>query len=267
MEHDNLLEGRINDLSQRAYNNDYLTHTNFLSASDMAMFYAMLRARGISSNVQSLNGAPYVVYGGHEDADRNVICFLPGYLSRDDFMVTETDAGDIIKCLHITPLNSKFADDLTHRDFLGALMNMGIEREKVGDILIDGNDAYVFVMADIAEIIARELCRIKHTSVSCAVVAPAACTVTPRFTHVSGSVASQRLDAIIAMVYHLARGKSQDYIKAERVFVDGRTVTDAGYNLKPGERVSVRGQGKFIFTGMGPQTKKGRFYAEVDVYA
>ncbi len=266
MERDTLLEGRINDLSKRAYNNDYLTHTNFLSASDISMFYSILRSLGLSDQVQKLNGVPFRIYGGHPDADRNVICFLPSYFSPEDFISLESATGDIIKCIHITPLNSKFADELTHRDFLGALMNMGIEREMIGDILIDGNDAYVFVVNDIAEIISKELCRIKHTSVSCSIVIPSECNVLPKFTHVSGSVASCRIDAIIAMVYHMSRGKSQDYINAEKVFVDGRIISDPGYTLKPGERISVRGIGKFIFSGIGPKTKKGRFYAEIEIF-
>lgn len=267
MEHDNLLEGRIDDLSKRAYNNDYLTCTNFLSASDLALFYRILKSRGISSKVNVLNGSSYVVYGGHEDADRNVICFLPGYMSPEEFSVNEALAGDIIKCIHVKPLNNRFADDLSHRDFLGALMNLGIEREKIGDILVDGSSAYIFVLSDMAETVARELTRVKHTSVDCGLVSPSECDVQPKFIEVSGSVASQRVDAVLAMVWHLSRGRAQEVIKAENVFINGQTVTDPGYNLKPGDRVTVRGHGKFIFESTGTMTKKGRFYANVRVYS
>lgn len=267
MEHNALLEGRIKDLSQRTFTDDYLTHTNFLSLSDLSMFYSIHRNMGYSVQMQEFNGVPFQIYGGHPDAERNVICFLPSYITRDNFISSEFSSGNIIKCIHVTPLNSKFADDLTHRDFLGALMNMGIEREMIGDILIDGNCAYVFVISDIADIISDELCRIKNTSVSCITVTPSSCNITPKFTHVSGSVASCRLDAIVAMVYHMSRSKSQDYIKAEKVFVDGRIISDSGYILKPGDRVSVRSKGKFIFSSVGAITKKGRFYAEIDLYS
>ena len=267
MEHDNLLEGRIDDLSKRAYNNDYITCTNFLSASDLAAFYRILKSRGISSKVNVLNGSSYVIYGGHEEADRNVICFLPGYTTPDEFISSEAAAGDIIKCIHVKPLNHKFADDLSHRDFLGALMNLGIEREMIGDILAEGSSAYIFVLSDMADTVARELTRVKHTSVICRVVSSSECDVQPKFTEISGSVASQRVDAVLSMVWHLSRGRSQEIIKAENVFINGQTVNDPGYNLKSGDRVTVRGHGKFIYEGMGTMTKKGRFYANVRVYS
>ncbi|ETP70936.1 hypothetical protein UYO_3121, partial [Lachnospiraceae bacterium JC7] len=250
-----------------AYNNDYLTHTHFLSAGDIASFYSLIKNSGGSLHTHVFNGSRYVIYGGHTDSDRNVICFLPGYISEEDFLISEPLAGDIIKCLHIVPLNQKFADALSHRDFLGALMNMGIERDQIGDILVEESDAFVFVLSEIAEIIAGELCRVRHTSVKCEIVSPCECTIEPRFTEISGSVASERLDAVIAMVFHLSRGKAQDIIKAENVFINGRSTTDSGYDLKPGERISVRGYGKFIFVEMGNVTKKGRVYAHIKLYS
>jgi RNA-binding protein YlmH len=146
-------------------------------------------------------------------------------------------------------------------------MNLGSEREKIGDILVDGSSAYIFVLSDMAETVARELTRVKHTSVDCGLVSPSECDVQPKFTEVSGSVASQRVDAVLAMVWHLSRGRSQEIIKAENVFINGQTVNDPGYNLKSGDRVTVRGHGKFIYEGMGTMTKKGRFYANVRVYS
>ncbi|OON88258.1 hypothetical protein BXO88_00175 [Oribacterium sp. C9] len=267
MEHDNLLEGRINDLSERAYNNDYLTHTHFLSAGDLAYFHSMMRNKGGSRQSNIYNGCRYLIYGGHSESDRNVLCFLPSYISEADFISSEEKNGDIITCLHIEPLNHKFADKLSHRDFLGALMNMGIERDQIGDILVEESDAFVFVLSDIAEVIASELSRVRHTSVRCDIVSASECYIEPRFTDISGSVASERVDAIIAMVFHISRGKTQDIIKAENVYVNGRTVIDPGYNLKPDERVSVRGYGKFIFDGMGNVTKKGRSYAHVRLFS
>ncbi|MBE6005469.1 MAG: RNA-binding protein [Lachnospiraceae bacterium] len=267
MDHDKLLEGRIKDLSERAYNNDYLTHTHFLSGGDLASFHSMLKNTGNPVHTHVFNSTRYIIYGGHPDSDRNVICFLPSYMTEDDFLNSEPVTGDIIKCLHIVPLNHKFADILSHRDFLGSLMNMGIERDQIGDILVEESEAFVFVLSEISEVIAKELTRVKHTSVKCNIVSPSECSVEPRFTEISGSVASERLDAVVAMVFHISRGKTQDIIRAENVLVDGRTVTDPGYDLKPGEKVSVRGYGKFIFEEMGNVTKKGRFYAHVKLYS
>lgn len=267
MDQNSLLEGRFYDLSERAFTNDYLTHTSFLSASELNIFHTILKKAGTSPHKNEFNGCHYVIYGGHEDADRNLVCFLPGYLTVEDFLISETANGDLIKCLHITPLNSKFADALSHRDFLGALMNMGIDRSKIGDILVSESCAYAFVLSDIADIIADELTRVKHTSVHCVKLSPGSCDIKPKFIDISGSVASERLDAILAMVFRISRGTAQELIKSENVFIDGRSLTESGYNLKPGERISVRGHGKFIFDSLGNVTKKGRIYAHVRLYS
>lgn len=266
MDQNSLLEGRIRDLSEKAYNSNYLTHTCFLAASELAQFHAILRKQGISSKVHAVNGAPYLIFGGRADADRNVVVFLPDYMTEESFLAEEPAQGDVIRCLHVTPLNRKFTDALTHRDYLGALMNMGIERDQIGDILCGDAEAFIFVLTDMADIIAREFTRVKHTSVRCEVVPPSACTLEPAWEELSCSVASERLDAVLAMVYRLSRTKAQELITAENVFIDGRTVTDTSYTLKPDERISVRGHGKFIFTGTGNTTKKGRVYAHVKLY-
>lgn len=239
MDQNALLEGRIRDLSEKAYNSNYLTHSCFLAASELAQFHAILRKQGISSKVHAVNGAPYLIFGGRADADRNVVVFLPDYMTEESFLAEEPAQGDVIRCLHVTPLNRKFTDALTHRDYLGALMNMGIERDQIGDILCGDAEAFIFVLSDMADIIAREFTRVKHTSVSCEVVPPSACTLEPAW---------------------------EELITAENVFIDGRTVIDTSYTLKPDERISVRGHGKFIFTGTGNTTKKGRVYAHVKLY-
>ncbi len=222
MDENNLLAGRIRDLSIKTYQNDYLTHTDFLSASDLALFYEILRKQGISGNTRTVNGVPFVVYGGRQDADRNVVCFLPSYQSEADFLRFEPETGSVIKLVHVLPRNRKFADALTHRDYLGALMNLGIVRDKIGDILVGEKEAYIFVLNEIAELVSKELLQVKYTTVQCEIVNPVACTLEPKFEEVAGSVASERLDAVLAMVYHLSRTKAQELISAEQVLSVGK---------------------------------------------
>ena len=150
MDDKKLLLGRVRELSEKAYFNNYVTNTHFLSASELAMFYEATGAMGQSGNSAAFNGATYYVYGGREDADRNVVCFLPTYLDAETFLLAQNESPEIISCIKITPVNAKFADDLNHRDYLGALMNLGIERDMTGDILCSENEAYIYVIKDIA---------------------------------------------------------------------------------------------------------------------
>ncbi len=261
-----LLAGRVRELSGKAYQNDYLTHTAFLSASEVTTFYDILRKQGVSPTAKSVGGVPYVLWGGWEDAERQTVSFLPSYYDEASFLEGENTDPQVVSCILAEPVNRKFADALTHRDFLGALMNLGIERDQIGDILTDSTCAYIFVMKDIAEYVCRELIKVKHTMLNCREIAPGACTIRPAFEEIEGSVSSERLDAILAMVYHLSRGKAQELVEAEMVAVDGRAAFSGGYDLKVGARVSVRGHGKFIYEGQTATTKKGRLYVKVKKY-
>lgn len=260
------LAGRIKDLANRAYLNGFVTHTDFLSVSEIAMFYQILASEGVPGNVHEYCGASYVVYGGAEDAERAMVCFLPDYLDEETFLASEKADNTVLKCVHIKPLNNKFADDLNHRDYLGSIMNLRIERDQIGDILAGDKEAYIFATPDIAQMMEKELIRIRHTSVSCSIVNTADCDIEPKFEEISGSVASERIDVILAFVYHLSRSEAQKLIESESVFIDGRTAYSGGYDLKEGARVSVRGHGKFIYLGTSNTTRKGRLFISVKLF-
>ena len=257
------LAGRVRDLATRAYMNNFVTHTDFLSVSEIALFHQILGAEGVPSNIHEYCGAKYVIYGGFPDAERAEICFLPDYLDEESFLLAEESEQSVLSCIRIQPVNAKFSDDLNHRDYLGSIMNLGIERDQIGDILTGENKAYVFATPEIGELLVRELIRIKHTSVKCEKVNASECDIRPAFEEISGSVASERIDAILAFVYHLSRSDAQKLIENEAVFIDGRTAFSGGYDLKNGARVSVRGHGKFIYLGTTNTTRKGRLFIQV----
>lgn len=106
---------------------------------------------------------------------------------------------------------------------------------------------------------------VRHTSVICR-KADATEPITPKMERVSGSVASPRLDSVIAMVFSSSRTKILSLIEGEKVFIDGKQVTSPAVQLKEGEIVSVRGMGKFRFAGSGGLSKKGRLYVYADKY-
>ncbi len=261
------LAGRVKDLATKAYMGSFVTNTDFLSVSEQAAFFQILAAEGVPSNVKEYCGAKYVLYGGFQDAERAMICFLPDYLDEESFFAQETAEGTVLSCVHVLPVNVRFSDDLTHRDYLGALMNLGIERDQIGDILTGEKEAYFFVTNKMAQLLCKELVRIRHTSVKCEIVNPSECTIRPAFEEIKGSVASERIDAIVAFVYHLSRAEAQKLIESESVFIDGRTTYSGGYDLKVGARVSVRGHGKFIYDGPSGTTRKGRLFVSVRVFA
>lgn len=266
MNEDKLLLGRIKDLARRSYEGNYVTNTDFLSASELYEVNALCAGEGLMTGRNQIEGVDFVIYGGPEEAERALICFLPSFMSEEEFLASEREQGDIISTILIEPVNRKFADELSHRDFLGALMNLGIERNRIGDIRSERTRGYVFVLKEVAGLICDELCRIKHTSVTCREVPVSDCDIVPEFCPVSGTVSSNRLDAILSLVYKLSRSKTAELVKSERVFVDGKPIVSPGYDLKDGERVSVRGFGKFEYKGESGVSRKGRLMVSIKKY-
>jgi RNA-binding protein YlmH len=267
MDDKDYLQGRLRDLAGRTLRSDYLTHSAFLDPYGAAIFDHLLRSQGTGGDGKgSLEGVPCFLYGGFEEAERCCAVFLPSYLDREAFLEGEKEDPQVVACLEIRPLQDKFADDLTHRDFLGALMHLGIEREQVGDILTEDSRAFVFVMKDISPFIISELTRVRHTVVSVREIPLSDCSIRPVLEEKTGSVASERLDAVAAMAFKLSRTSAAKLIQGEKAAVDGRLVTDPDQRLIPGQKISLRGYGKCIYQGEVKRTKKDRLMVRVLLY-
>lgn len=128
MNEEQWLEKRVEELAEKCRMRDIPTHTEFLNLNEQDIFYRTMRKQ---------KGVRYVLAGGYPMAERKVGMFLPSYLEEGDESMLP------VSCVHILPLNEKFADKLSHRDYLGALMNLGIERHKTGDIVTDGTRAWL----------------------------------------------------------------------------------------------------------------------------
>ena len=244
-----LFRKRMGELARICYERDVPVHTDFLTLNEQTIFLSL---------VPSLPPARFELAGGYEAAERKIVCFLPSYEER----LQEPP----FSCLLAEPVNQKFAQELTHRDYLGALMNLGIQRSKIGDILIDGKRCYIFCMEDMADYLCRELHSVSRTNLTLSKIPVQEQTVAPKFQRISGSVASLRLDCVLALAWKSSRSKMTPYIEGEKVYVNGRQVLSNSYVLKAGDIVSVRGLGKFAYRGVETETKKGRLFIALDRY-
>lgn len=237
---------RMEELSSRAFSRNCYTQTEFLTLAQQDMLLH-----------QSLPLAP-TLWGGFDEAERKIATFgdpsLCGY-----------EAPESVCCLKIAPRGAKFADALTHRDFLGSLMALGVRRELLGDILIENSTGYLFCLDSIADYLAEQLTQVRHTSVCCArCEAPAMALRQPDVSMVN--VASSRLDALLAAVFHLSRSAAQQLIAQEKVFLDSRLCLSASTQIREGALISARGYGRFRFESVEAQTRKGRLRVAIRNY-
>ena len=168
--------------------------------------------------------------------------------------------------LKIRPLQKKFAEDLSHRDYLGALLNLGVDRSKIGDILVGEKEAIFFCEEGIAPFLQQELTRVRHTPVLVEEAAPDEIQVTEHTEVVRGTVSTVRLDSVMSVALKASRSSLVSLIEEGKVFVNGRLVTSNGCQLKENDLISVRGNGRFRLLTLGGQTKKGRCVIEIEKY-
>ena len=171
-----------------------------------------------------------------------------------------------VTCIHIAPLMEKFADDFSHRDFLGALMNLGIERSTLGDIRVGHREAYLFCLESIAPFICDNLDQVKHTHVKCRIVTELKELPQEEPEAVTVQVASERIDAVIAKVYNKSRNDVLELFRTGKVYVSGRLCESNSRMLKEQDIVNVRGFGKFEYLGVKNETRKGKLSIQAAVY-
>jgi RNA-binding protein YlmH len=169
-------------------------------------------------------------------------------------------------CIHIQPKNGKFADALTHRDFLGALMHLGIERGTLGDIQVKDKDGYLFCLERVADFICTGLDKVRHTTIKCEVVSPDVQIPEEEPLTEEYLVASERIDGVIAKVCGLSRGDVMKLFVAGRIYLNGRLNENHAKQLQIGDVVNARGFGKFIYEGQVRESKKGKLYVQVKRY-
>ena len=171
-----------------------------------------------------------------------------------------------IRVIAVKPASPKFAEDLSHRDYLGAILNLGIERSLIGDILVQEKQAWFFCLDSVADYLVSSLTRVRNTTVSASLVSGEVPELQPRFESMRLNVASERLDAVLSAFTGLSRARTEPLFSGEKVFVNGRIVMDKSIKLKGGDIFSVRGFGKAVYDGIEYETRKSRLWVSLRKY-
>ena len=240
------IKNRILELARVCYFREVPTNTLFLNLYEQTIFHSLIKA---------LPKLKYVLYGAYEAAERRIVCFLPSYMEEFDF--------SMLSLLKISPINLKFAQDLKHKDFLGAIMNLGLERNTIGDIIVSEKEAYVIVLDKVKDIIIKNLEFIKHTKIKVEDLDINSLKEINNTKEENINIASLRLDVLIAGVFNKSRTSVSEYFISNLVFINGKQSTNHSYTIKENDIISVRGLGRFKFIEVIKTTKKARLVAKV----
>lgn len=237
----------LTDLAERAYQGNYPVFTDFMTTKELGIWNRMKRELGY---VQTC------CWGGHEDCSHKIAGFFPKEYGSDESLLQGMFP---IVCFRVQAKSARYAQTITHRDYLGAILNLGMERAKVGDIRVMEASAFVFCKSDFASFVVDNFKMVRQTPVTCQPVEDQ--TVIPRqqYEEFSCSIASLRLDNVIAAMIGSARKKAVELISQGHVIADQCEQTSVSYSCKDGMIVTIKGYGKYrLHVPEDAVTRKGK---------
>lgn len=245
-----LLLAQVLDQMEHAQRRQEPCATAFLSPKELADAEALLRAAGHPR---------YYAAGGYEEAERRMLIFLPDWLEAE-YLQQE----DYISALRCTWFRE---DRLTHRDFLGALMGMGIRRDTVGDILVGENSCDILMLPTVAGFLRDSLTSAGRVRLSVSEIRLEELQIPlQERRQLRDTVAALRLDSVLAVGFSISRSRAGQLIAAGRCAVNWRETSKSDLTIHQGDVISCRGLGKCRLAEVGGLSRKGRISITVERY-
>lgn len=259
MDEDKILLSHARDLKLRCSENSMITSTNFLDLRQCSLI------KGIESFASDTVETFY--YGGYADAERVCAVFVPSFYDVEksicEFFM-EFSSDNPLSLLKVT--KDRFSK-ASHRDYLGALMALGIKREVIGDIIIENDAAYIVTTSKNAKYITDNLKSVGRATVS---VQNADFSLLlerkEAFEEVSAFIASNRLDNVVSAAFSLSRKNSVMFIEKGLVFVNSAEILKSDYKVNVGDKIVLRGKGKAVFFSINGKSKKDRLHITIKKY-
>lgn len=251
-EEERLLLARALDKLELARRRNIPAHTGFLSPQERVAVEALLNAAGRPR---------HLFFGGYDGAERTICVFLPDWQEPEDFWAGEDCPVRALRC------SFPGGSGLTHRDFLGSILGLGLDREKVGDLLVGEGTCDLVLLEEVADFLLLHLEQAGRVRLKTAPI-PLSRLEAPQVQvrQVRDTVSSLRLDAVAASGFSLARGKAADLISSGRVQLNHRECVKPDRAVAEGDVISCRGLGKCVVKEVGGPSKKGRIMLVLERY-
>ena len=238
---------RAEDLAARCGRKNQLTATAFLTPAERRLLERHFAHGAVRP----------VFFGGHPDCERTLAFFLPDYMEAE-----ELDAAEHIRAIRLTA----YFGTPGHRDYMGALLGMGVARDRLGDIWVEGDTATVFCLPGVEKHL-LSIEKVGRVSVT-AEPLPLERAQAPerKVKAISFSVMSPRLDAVVAGMFRVSRTEAARRIALGMVIVNDLVSDKTDLQLREGDVISLRGAGKGRIAGFGGSSRKGRLFVNAEIY-
>ena len=252
MDEDNLLLAYIEDKIEQAVNKNTLTFSRFLDT----------RQRTLAESVcRKYRGLRTFFYGGYQEAERTVGIFLPDYIKAEslpellDYFTENPEENP----LTVLSIGKDSFSTLSHRDYLGSMMGLGIKREMLGDILVREDGCDIIVLKSIVKFLEDNLQKAGRGTLSAEIKSVDEIIVPQQKTLDKLCVVSSlRLDSAVSAAFDISRSLAAEAINKGVVSVNGLQTQKTDAKISQGDKIVLRGKGKVVVKELAGETKKGR---------
>lgn len=244
---DSIMLSKIIDVFSAAESKNIIRNSQFLNGHQIVL----------AKRVAAEFNIGYGFYGGYDEAERQILLCYPDYMY--------PESGDIP--ISIIRAETKNHSRLSHRDYMGAVLNLGIRREKIGDIVVCDDCGYIVCMDDIAGFIVSQIEKIGNCGVRLFLTSFDNVSVPPKkYKEITSSCSSVRLDAVVGAGTGISRTESASLVEKGMVSVNWEVRSNNDYRPEEGDIISVHGHGRFLLYKIGGTSKKGRIFITLRKY-
>ncbi len=254
-EEDRLLISKMLDQITLCNKRNKIQKTDFLDERQSNILQKVLK---------QLKVINYELYGGFEQAERKIILFYPEKWNREIYEKNKDNELQIIEIILPNELKEKYV----HRDYLGGLMKLGIKREKIGDIVVWKDGAHIIIQNEVANFLKenlKSLTRFQKANIEIKDISDLHETNIKK-EEIEIMVSSMRLDNIVSEICRTSRTKAEEIINSQRAILNYETVMKTSKEIKPNDKLTIRGKGKFEIKDIVGNTKKGRYIVKIEQY-
>ena len=249
-----LLTAYIEDKHRQSEDQYRMTYTGFFSFAERSAAAAFCKKQKLR----------HAFYGGYPDAERAVLFLLPDYMEADETFTPDEEENPLclLACRHAAG-----ARPLSHRDYLGSLLALGVKRDVVGDILVHEGGASIIILRSIADFLLSGYHAAGNVPLTCTVSDIGALIPPEKHTEIiRESIASARLDNVLGAAFGISRQDAASAIAHGLVFVGDSEAKKPDARITPGDKLVLRGAGKAVFLEICGTTRKGRLSVLIEKY-
>ena len=250
-----LLIAKLTDKIKECKRKNKIVNTEFLN---------MNQKNVVQKELNRLKENDYMFFGGYEDAHSEILVLYP---QKFQSQIVKDNLKNIIKVINIK-IPKELTGKYEHKNYLSAVMIQGLGRERIGDIIVHANEAYIIVLKENAEYLKNSLqalTRFKKSQIE--IIDFENIKIKPQeFEQFNIKVASNRIDAIVAEIVRTSRNKAEEYIDDKRVLINYQEESKYTRNVKENDVIVIRGKGKFVIDDIGEKNQKGRLTISIKKY-